>query len=442
MFELYAAKNMLTVRRREPVTSGSVNVYGVRFTFSEDWEGLTRKAVFRVGGMSRAVLLDEDGMCTIPWELLETYQPNMTLYAGVYGTREETALPTVWASLGTVFEGAAAGAEAQPPTPDLWEQELAKKQDKLHGAPGQIVGFDETGNAVAQDNTGGGSGTQGPPGPQGPQGEMGPVGPAGPEGPQGSPGPQGPAGPKGDKGDPGPVGPKGDPGEQGPQGPVGPKGDTGEQGPAGPQGEAGPQGPKGDSGEQGPPGPPGPAGSGADLTAGDGVTIDNDTINVTTPVQGILSQAEFEALPETQKSKGLYVIPDGDLGNQYVSVQEYDTEDGWHVRKWSSGYIEMVYSEIKKLPTTGWAQYGSVYAIDNFTSIRSYPVKLTVHYSTHYSAIQDISSNNAYGLWLTSAAIVSPLLSIPSYAIQRATVPPSNVLTYIRFITTVTGRWK
>lgn len=262
MFELYAAKNMLTVRRREPVTSGSVNVYGVRFTFSEDWEGLTRKAVFRVGGMSRAVLLDEDGVCTIPWELLETYQPNMTLYAGVYGTREETALPTVWASLGTVFEGAAAGAEAQPPTPDLWEQELAKKQDKLHGAPGQIVGFDETGNAVAQDNTGGGSGTQGPPGPQGPQGEMGPVGPAGPEGPQGSTGPQGPAGPKGDKGDPGPVGPKGDPGEQGPQGPVGPKGDTGEQGPAGPQGEPGPQGPKGDPGEQGPPGPQGPAGDG------------------------------------------------------------------------------------------------------------------------------------------------------------------------------------
>lgn len=245
MFELYAAKNMLTVRRREPVTSGSVNVYAVRFTFSEDWDGLTRKAVFRVGGMSRAVLLDEDGMCTLPWELLETYQPNMTLYAGVYGTREGTALPTVWASLGTVFEGAAAGVEAQPPTPELWEQELAKKQDKLHGSPGQIVGFDETGNAVAQDNTGGGSGTQGPPGPQGPQGEMGPVGPAGPEGPQGSPGPQGPPGPKGD------------PGEQGPQGPVGPKGDTGEQGAAGPQGEPGPQGPKGDPGEQGPPGPPG-----------------------------------------------------------------------------------------------------------------------------------------------------------------------------------------
>ena len=47
MFILQANKNKLAVLEREPVTSGSVNVYRARFEFSDDWEGLTRKAVFR-----------------------------------------------------------------------------------------------------------------------------------------------------------------------------------------------------------------------------------------------------------------------------------------------------------------------------------------------------------------------------------------------------------
>ena len=49
MFVLYANKNQLTARKKEPVTSGSVNVYTARFEFSPDWAGLTRKAVFKAG---------------------------------------------------------------------------------------------------------------------------------------------------------------------------------------------------------------------------------------------------------------------------------------------------------------------------------------------------------------------------------------------------------
>ena len=49
MFVLYAGKNKLTVRQREPTTSGCVNVHEARFEFSPDWQGLTTKAVFRAG---------------------------------------------------------------------------------------------------------------------------------------------------------------------------------------------------------------------------------------------------------------------------------------------------------------------------------------------------------------------------------------------------------
>lgn len=130
MFELYAAKNQLCVRQKEPVTSGSVNVYDVKFLFSDDWAGLVRTAVFRAGGKTASVLLGETGECSIPWEVLQ--KPGLRLEAGIYGTRgEEVVLPTIWADMAFISAGAAPGENARPPTPELWQQELAKKGDRL-----------------------------------------------------------------------------------------------------------------------------------------------------------------------------------------------------------------------------------------------------------------------------------------------------------------------
>ena len=134
MFILYADKNKLTVRQKEAVTSGSVNVCPVRFEFSEEWDGLTRTAVFRADGEPVSVPLDVSGECGVPWEVLE--RPLARLTAGVYGTAGgEVVLPTVWADLGMILTGAAPGKEARPPAPDLWEQELERKGDKLDYTP-------------------------------------------------------------------------------------------------------------------------------------------------------------------------------------------------------------------------------------------------------------------------------------------------------------------
>lgn len=131
MFRLYADKNKLSLLEREPVTSGSVNVYDARFEFSEDWEGLERVAVFQSGDTAREVLLDTGGTCVVPWEVLTV--PRVRLLAGVYGKQGgEIVLPTVWADLGSILEGVPTNGEgARPPTPDLWEQELARKGDRL-----------------------------------------------------------------------------------------------------------------------------------------------------------------------------------------------------------------------------------------------------------------------------------------------------------------------
>lgn len=133
MFILYANKTQLTVRKREQLTSGSVNIYRVRFEFSGDWEGMAKTAVFKAGNKVVSVLLPESGEVIIPWEVLASQ--GRELFTGVYGTiGGDVVLPTVWASLGTILEGVTPGSEAQEPTLGVYEQildELANKADGL-----------------------------------------------------------------------------------------------------------------------------------------------------------------------------------------------------------------------------------------------------------------------------------------------------------------------
>lgn len=127
MFILSAEKSALHVTRQEALASGSAGVYGVRFAFSPEWKGFKRTAVFRVRGESRSVLLDSMDACTIPWEVLTA--PGAHLFAGVYGTDGQgSTLPTIWADLGLILEGASPGENTRPPTPELWQQAL----DRIH----------------------------------------------------------------------------------------------------------------------------------------------------------------------------------------------------------------------------------------------------------------------------------------------------------------------
>lgn len=162
MFHLYAKKNQLTVRGKELLTSGSVNVYQVRFQFSEDWDELNRTAAFRVGGQTWEVLLDNTGECIIPWEALQ--EPGKQLYIGVYGTKSgAVVLPTIWAYGGTILEGASPRDSSRPPTPDVYDQlreEISGKGDRLayteDGRMGLYAG-DKLLNSVPLESGGGGT---------------------------------------------------------------------------------------------------------------------------------------------------------------------------------------------------------------------------------------------------------------------------------------------
>ena len=135
MFVLYADRIKLTVHQRETVTSGSMNAYRTRFEFSPEWEGMGKTACFKSGRKTVCVLLDETGVCTVPWEVTDLEDSGKHLFAGVFGTRgEAVVLPTVWADCGVILEGATTEKIARPPTAGLYEQilnALDKKVDRV-----------------------------------------------------------------------------------------------------------------------------------------------------------------------------------------------------------------------------------------------------------------------------------------------------------------------
>lgn len=127
-FELFANKNILEIKKRSAVTSGSVKAYSVAFTFSPEWDGLEKRMVF-CSGMTEsntvAVTAGENGVCTVPWEVLK--ESGKELYAGVYGTNGDgVVLPTIWACIGRILQGAGPGEDGKEPTPDAWT-ELAEE---------------------------------------------------------------------------------------------------------------------------------------------------------------------------------------------------------------------------------------------------------------------------------------------------------------------------
>lgn len=112
-----------SVRRYEELTVGRVGAQ-VEFVFNEEWDGLTKTAVFRQGNVVRDVVGVVD-TATIPHEVLK--QAGIVVEIGVYGTNAEgtVVIPTVWAKTKPVKPGAdPSGDESTVPDLPVWEQIL------------------------------------------------------------------------------------------------------------------------------------------------------------------------------------------------------------------------------------------------------------------------------------------------------------------------------
>lgn len=194
MFVIQVDKSKLTVIESEILVSNAVDVYLIRFTFSNDWNGFSKVAIFYNNLEDEpkrySVLIGDSGIVSIPREVLTDVGGKV--YVGICGEGISFEhLPTLVIALGIVQQGICGDATSIiDPTPTIYQQILSELASiKSDIASGLL---------------------RGPEGKRGPKGEQGMPGEKGDKGDQGDPGPKGDAG---EQGLPGEKGDKGDPGE-------------------------------------------------------------------------------------------------------------------------------------------------------------------------------------------------------------------------------------
>ena len=110
---------------RPLLTAGMANAETIEFNFSDDWDTLTKTAVFTDGKVTVDVLQSRwltGNTVNIPAEVLAT--AGRSVRVGVYGANADgLILPTVWVTLGKVMPAAEpSGDPGADPTLPIWAQ--------------------------------------------------------------------------------------------------------------------------------------------------------------------------------------------------------------------------------------------------------------------------------------------------------------------------------
>lgn len=306
------------------VTEGSKNFVQLLFTFSNDWGGIDKYALFARDNKTYEVAI-VDGKCIVPYECARTSGQFQLTVVGKANegeviattsdkavrvssnefeenpTGSETRLTNTFlvdtlasvkdyadkakeyadkaASVGIEIDKAVESAQNAATSEKAAKGYADKAKEYSENVNVFVPSVDADGVMTWTNKAGLANpapvSVKGERGEKGEQGIKGDTGATGAKGERGEQGLQGLPGAKGDKGDKGDAfkytdftasqiaalkGPKGDTGNTGPQGIQGPKGDTGEQGPQGERGLRGLQGATGATGPQGERGPQGATG--------------------------------------------------------------------------------------------------------------------------------------------------------------------------------------
>lgn len=163
MIKVYCNGTRIQCLRQGELTVGMAGA-PIEFDFSEEWNGLTKIAVFRCDG-ARDVLLSESGEAIVPHEILTV--PGMDVEVGVHAIREDGTTwpsPTTYCKIGRVKAGAdPSGDESYPPTPDIGEQAVKIAMDAVAKAE-DVIRRAEAGEFIGEKGDKGDRGEQGEPG--------------------------------------------------------------------------------------------------------------------------------------------------------------------------------------------------------------------------------------------------------------------------------------
>lgn len=137
------------------VVSNSQDFVACKFSFGDDWEELTKIALFHQGDNTYTQLLDEDGCCVLPAEI-GVGRCGISVYGA---SANECTTATTDTYMVDVIRAGYYG-EAIVPTPDLYSQLLATIDNLLKGEPGED-GVDGVDGADGKDGVDGVDGADG-----------------------------------------------------------------------------------------------------------------------------------------------------------------------------------------------------------------------------------------------------------------------------------------
>ena len=109
------------IERPARITAGTVGL-PVEFSFDNQWEGLSKTAVFKAG-CTEMIVENLEAETTVPWEI--TANPNVWLSVGVYGANADgsVAIPTIWANVCVICDGVNPdGDVSTAPTLPVWQR--------------------------------------------------------------------------------------------------------------------------------------------------------------------------------------------------------------------------------------------------------------------------------------------------------------------------------
>ena len=165
------------------------------------------------------------------------------------------------------------------------------------------------------------------------------------------------------------------------------------------------------------------------------ILIKDGGISVKTPVTP-LTKEEYDGLSEEEKqAEAVYLVDETPWTPVPLSIQEYDTEDGWHVRRWSDGYVEMILETTTN--PSNWLLLTTNIKYDTLTSI-NLPFSLVKRYKTDANAFDNSNGYQSVAAFqkLNSNHLLSSTGDFWMLAFTNA--PPKSVGVTIE----ITGRWK
>ena len=210
-------KQQIDCIERDKLADGQIAFVSFRFVFDNEWEGLYKVVQFMQGENTYNISLGVDGYsCKMPSEL-QAGCAEMSLFG--YAPDDETALRATTAPIKLRIEQSgfsSSGSEIVPPTPDLYQQLIAKIDEKIASVHDGADGASAYEIAVENGYTG--TEAEWLTSLKGQKGERGEKGEKGDTGEQGLQGIQGEKGEKGDTGAAGKDGMNGTDGRDGANG--------------------------------------------------------------------------------------------------------------------------------------------------------------------------------------------------------------------------------